>query len=550
MGKAIASKKPCIMCKSSDALTLYDTQTAYCFSCNTGFNKEQLASAGLINEGSKIKINSTIKPYKPRLEITQIAELKSIEIKDRKISKEITEFFKVKASFSESGFVDAFYYPYDNGEAYKVRNLPKAFQWVNKSNSLFGKELFNAGGRRLVITEGEVDALSVAQAGYDKYKKIYPVVSLSSASNVKSLIEHRAWIRSFGEVVLCLDSDEAGRKATEEAIKIIGLDKAKTTKLSEKDASDVLTKHGGYALLQAIFDAHFYIPSGIITKENLWQALESYTNIVSVPYPSCLNGVNEKLKGMRAGEITLFISGTGCGKSSVLREIMLHLITNTEDKIGIVSLEESPAETARKLSGMAINKNPANEEIPLDQLKEGFDKVFGDDRVILLDHQGSMNDTSIVDKLEYMCLKGCKYLFIDHITILVSEGVENLTGLEAQDKVMNDLLRISKRHHTWIGLVSHLRKSSNNTSSFEEGRLPNIDDIRGSGSIKQISFDIVAFARNLTAPAEQERNTIKMRVLKSRFTGLTGTVKGCFYNYLTGRLSALDEDVEFTPIED
>ena len=141
-------------------------------------------------------------------------------------------------------------------------------------------------------------------------------------------------------------------------------------------------------------------------------------------------------------------------------------------------------------------------------------------------------------------MRGCKYLFIDHITILVSEGVENLTGNEAQDKVMNDLLRLVKRHPVWIGLVSHLRKAPSNGKSFEEGKLPSIDDIRGSGSIKQISFDIISFARNLTAPAERERNTIKMRILKSRHTGLTGTVKGAYYNYDTGRLIGLEQDVE------
>jgi len=192
---------------------------------------------------------------------------------------------------------------------------------------------------------------------------------------------------------------------------------------------------------------------------------------------------------------------------------------------------------------MVLNRNPAKDEIPILELKEGFDKVFGDDRVIVLDHQGSMSDNSIVDKLEYMALMGCKYLFIDHITILVSEGVENLTGNEAQDKVMNDLLRIVKRHPVWIGLVSHLRKAPGGSKSFEEGKLPSLDDIRGSGSIKQISFDVISFARHLTATSEKERNSIKMRILKSRYSGLTGVVRGACYNYETGRLIGLTEDV-------
>ena len=104
----------------------------------------------------------------------------------------------------------------------------------------------------------------------------------------------------------------------------------------------------------------------------------------------------------------------------------------------------------------------------------------------------------IINQLEYMALSGCKYLFIDHITILVSEGADGLTGNEAIDKVMNDLLRISKQHDVWIGLVSHLRKMQQTGKSFEEGHMPTVDDIRGSGSIKQISHDIIAFSRNLS----------------------------------------------------
>lgn len=537
MGKIIQKNRPClnIECGSSDARQLYEDGTSFCFSCQSFFPKQ--ASEEQIIDTPKYTSDTK------KLTLDEIKELPTRGFKERNITKTVAEFFDVKVSYGENGEVDAHYYPYDDNKAYKVRKLPKTFYWIHKSESLFGKSKFNSSGKRLIITEGEIDALSVAQASYEKYKKIYPVVAMSSASMTKSLLENREWIRSFNEVVLCLDNDEAGNKATAEAIKLIGIDKVKVTKLPFKDANEVLCKNGGQALLQCIFDAAPYIPSGIVSKEDLWDALQNYNNALSVPYPPCLEGVNTKLKGMREGEITLFISGTGSGKSTVLREIMLHILNTTNDKIGIISLEESPAETARKLAGMVLNKNPAKEEIPLEELKVGFDQVFSDDRVVLLDHQGSINDNSIIDQLEYMCLTGCKYLFIDHITILVSEGVENLTGNEAQDKVMNDLLRLVKRHPVWLGLVSHLRKAPNNKGSFEEGRLPSIDDIRGSGSIKQISFDIISFARNLTADNERERNTIKMRILKSRYTGLTGSVKGAHYIYDTGRLVSSEMDI-------
>lgn len=45
-------------------------------------------------------------------------------------------------------------------------------------------------------------------------------------------------------------------------------------------------------------------------------------------------------------------------------------------------------------------------------------------------------------------------------------------------------------------------------------------------------------------PETVERNTIKMRILKSRYTGLTGVVKGAFYNYDTGRLTGIEEAID------
>jgi len=536
MGKVVVRNRPCLNkeCGSHDARQIYENGTSFCFSCQTWFKKQ---------DNEEEIVESTPKEFVKYAPLEEIKNYPIRGFKDRHIEKAVAEFFDVRVSYDFEGNIDTHYYPYGT-DAYKVRKLPKIFSWVGKSHDLFGRVKFNGAGKRLIITEGEIDAMSVAQASFDKYKKVYPVVGMSSAIMTKSLLEHRDWIRSFTEVVLMLDEDEAGRKVTEEAIKIIGIEKVKIAKLPCKDPNEVLIKFGSARLLQCTFDAAPYVPTGIITKEELWDALENYNKIPAVPYPECLEGVNSKLKGQRLGEIVLLISGTGSGKSTVLREIMLNDLLVTKDKIGIVSLEESPAETARKLAGMAINKNPAKEEIPLEELKKGFDEVFGDDRVVLLDHQGSISDSSIVDKLEYMCLTGCKYLFIDHITILVSEGSGDLTGNEAHDKVMNDLLRLVKRHPVWIGLVSHLRKSTSGKASFEEGRLPSIDDIRGSGSIKQISFDIISFARNIVSDNEVERNTIKMRILKARQTGLTGNIKGVRYNYETGRLSAVEHDVQ------
>ena len=122
--------------------------------------------------------------------------------------------------------------------------------------------------------------------------------------------------------------------------------------------------------------------------------------------------------------------------------------------------------------------------------------------------------------------------------------MEGLAGNEAVDKVMSDLLKLVKKHNIWLGLISHLRKSGG--KAFEEGNMASIDDVKGSGSIKQISFDIIAFSRNLIAEVEEERNKIKFTVLKSRFTGLTGPAGKAKYDRNTGRL--IEDITEFNVV--
>ena len=533
-------KTNCPDCGSKDNLTVYEDHS-FCYTPGCGYKKDDNSMAP--NRQMDTTLDDLVGSQQSTLDA--IAEYRSYPLDSRKISRDVVDHFNVKMSVDTDGKPESHFYPYTakgNIVAYKERKLPKEFRVHGsfKGIDLFGQAQAS-GGRTLVITEGELDAMSVAQAYLSKYSRFYPVVSIPSASATTVLLEQREWISSFETVVLLFDQDEAGRKATEAAAKIVGPGRCKVGTLPEKDPNETLQKHGPQRLMQSIWDAKTWSPAGILTGDSIWEKFVERQEVESVPYPACLAGLTTKLGGMRHGEITLFTSGTGSGKSTVIKEIVLDLLAKTDAKVGLISLEESIGDTAEKFISMALQR-PVMDPPPLDEatLKAGFDTVFGDERLVLLDHQGSVSDASLIDKIEYMALMGCKYLVLDHITIAVSEGTEGLTGNEAIDKIMSDLLKIVKRHDIWLGLISHLRKAMGGRS-FEEGNLASIDDIKGSGSIKQISFDIVAFARNLVAEDDIERNTVKFRVLKSRFTGRTGDAGAAVYDPKTTRLTAADE---------
>jgi len=523
----------CPKCDSHDALSYKEgDEWGYCFSCSRSTLLDPNATQSV-----------TPKENYSMHDLESISEYTSRGFKERGITKNVSEHYGVKVSYDATGEIASHFYPYTISNqvvAYKERKLPKSFVIHGdfKGVQLFGQSVCQ-GGKRIIITEGELDALAVAQAQFDKYSRFYPVVAIPSCTATGMVLEQREWLRAYDEVILMLDSDEPGQKATQAIAKIIGYDKIKIATLSEKDPCDMLIKHGGDSIMKAIFDARVFSPAGIVRGEQIWEQYKTQQETVSVPYPDCLSGLNDKLQGMRMGEIVLFTSGTGSGKSTVIKEIVLDILDKSEDMVGMVSLEESVGDTAQKFISMQLGKVNKPGFATDDEQYGAFKTVFGDERLVLLDHQGSVSDESLVDKMEYLALLGCKYIILDHITLAVSEGQAGKTGNEAVDSMMSDLLKLVKKHNIWLGVISHLRKGKNDQKSFEEGKMPDVDSIKGSGAIKQVSFDIVAFCRNMVAEDDAERNTIRFRVLKSRFTGNTGDCGNVRYNTTTGRLQAV-----------
>src|SRR6056300_801818 len=529
-------KTKCPACPSSDGFAIYDDGHGYCFVCNH-YEKN-------IEEEEDMAVAA---PQVTSLELfeSQLGDYRGCQ--ERGITKTIAEHYGVRATYDSERNITAYNYPsYKDNElvAYKVRTLPKQFKTVGDFKDVwpFGCQSFGMGGKRLVITEGEFDAMSVAQASMEHYNKIYPAISIASASNLKSLLQAREWMRSFEEVVLFFDNDVAGKKAIKDAANIIGIDKVKIASSTAKDPCELYQEKGKDGVMRAIWDAQPFSPAGIVVGHDpVWEQYLARRSTESVAYPDCLRGINDKTKGMRFGEITLFTSGTGSGKSTVIKEIVLDLLDKTEDKIGMISLEESVGDTAEKFIQMQLRQKLQEYDVSLEEQEQASKEVFGTDRLVLLDHQGSVGDESLIDKIEYMALMGCRYLILDHITIAVSEGAEGYSGNEAIDKVMSDLLKLTKKHNIWLGVISHLRKVQGGGSTFEQGKLPSMDDIKGSGSIKQISFDIIGFARDMANEDEEIRNTINFIVLKSRFTGKTGPAGHAKYNHDTTRLKYHDE---------
>jgi twinkle protein len=540
-------------------LQVFEDGGAKCFSCGAAFNfeKEYAAKNGTAVQWKEDNFRRN--HFKKELTIEDILSLPERGIKDRLITREVAKFFGVRASYLPDGTVERFYFPFTKQGTneivgFKMKNPAEKHDMLTMGSpkNLFGIEHFLNGGKRIVLTEGEEDTLAVAQMSMNQYNTIYPVASMGGVNQLSYLLDNRDILRKFDEIVIWFDADEQGIKASTEAAKILGADKCKIVSSNEKDACDTLRKFGSdsKAGWRYIWDAKPYSPAGIVHGEDTWAKYQEFKNLKFIPWPPFLTKLGRMTYGRALKTITLFAAGTGVGKSTLLREDFIHLLETTDYKIGCIFLEEDVGETTAAIMGMHLNRRlglPGVEITPEEELEAWQATIGQPGRVMLLDHQGSVSDGSLIDKIEFMALSGCRCIYLDHITIAVSD-TEDTNVNTAIDKFMSELLKLVKRHEVWIGVVSHLRKVKSGEDSFETGAPISEDDLKGSGSLKQISFQTIALSRNKMSENEAVRHRTDLYLLKDRKTGETGPAGAYSFVGSTGRLKeavVTEQEFEF-----
>lgn len=511
----------CDACGSSDGNSLYSDGHTYCHVCHTRTN------------GTEIK-ESYIPMKKGNLGFYEDSDCSAIT--DRNISSAVC----VKYGVKQDAVGQYHYYPYhdDTGmlTAVKTRNVGMKLFSIDGDFSkatLFGQNVFPKGGRYLTICEGELDALSAFQMMGAKY----PVVSVrnGAAAALKDCKTQFEYIDSFENIVLCFDADEPGQKAANQLAELFGA-KVKIMKMRTtlKDASDYLKINASREFLDDWWKAETYVPDGIVAGNTLWDIVSTPMEKAEINYP--YEGLNKLTYGIRKGELVMVTAGSGLGKSQFLREIVWHILQNTEDNIGMMFLEEGVRKTARSLMSLAVDKpiHLPDVEATEGELKDAFDRTLGTNRLFLFDHFGSSSLDNIVNRVRYMAKGlGCGYVVLDHISIIVSGGDVG-DERKALDSIMTRLRMLVQETGISLICVSHLKRPENR--GHEEGAATSLAQLRGSGSIAQLSDIVIGLERNGQATDMIERNTTHVRVLKNRFSGYTGGSCDLLYNPRTGRM--------------
>ena len=541
--KFVRHRLPCPKCGGSDPVSMNEDKSAHCFSCSTHFANYPEACKGNIVEVETKPTNTFLNSYTGSYGA----------LTDRDISEATSKKYGVRRVISSTNEISQHIYPFFNGNEIVgtktrfVENKNFSFAGTYEGTGLFGEQLFrNTGGKYLTITEGECDAM----ACYELMQSKWACVSLKRGASgaVKDIRESIEFVESFDNVVICFDNDKAGREAARDVARILKPGKAKimTFPNGYKDANDMLRQKKFQEFMSAWWEARTYTPSGILelsAQKKDWLHREIKE---SIAYP--WEGLNKKLYGLRKGELVTLTGGTGLGKSSVTRELEHWLIKNTEDNVGIVALEENWLRTADGIVSIEANDriylNERRGQYSEEQLMSLFEKVIPEGRVFIHAHLGATDIEEIFSKLRYIIVGcECKWVVVDHLHMLVnvlSEGDER-RGI---DMLMQRLRSLIEETGVGLILVSHLRRASGD-KGHEQGVEVSLSHLKGSQGIAQLSDCVIALERNQQASNEDEANTTRVRVLKSRYTGDTGLACSLRYNGETGRLFEVTEEETF-----
>ena len=522
--------EPCPSCGSRDNLARYSDGHGYCFGCHY---REHGSDTGVRN-------------YQPRQRQIQMnsdfVDGDYQYLSARNINEDTCKKWDYRVGELGGQPVQIANYKDSVGNrvAQKIRFRNKDFTVRGDMSDigLYGEHLWSGTGKRAVVCEGEIDAMSISQAQGNQWP-VYSVPT-GAAGAARAVRKSLELLNGYEEVVFCFDNDEAGIKASRECAQILPPGKARIAKLPLKDANDMLVQNRVQDLVNCLWQSKVFRPDGIVCGTELWDIVSAEDSMASVLYP--FTGLNNKTLGIRRGEIVTVTAGSGIGKSQVCREIANYILQQDET-IGYIALEENNKRTALGFMGLYLNKplHLGDAEIPKEEFREAFEHTLNTGRVYMYDHWGSLESDNLLNKIRYMVQGcGCNYIILDHISIVVS-GMEGGDERRAIDNMMTKLRGLTEEVNCGMILVSHLKRPQGN-KGHEDGARTSMAQLRGSAAIGQLS-DIVIGCERDQQGEYPDRTTV--RILKNRWTGETGECCLLDYDKTTGRLNEVAGVIDF-----
>lgn len=550
----VGPKAPCPDCGGKKCLQTYTDGHTFCFKCEVVTHPEGTTAAPL-----KV-VGGMDRDYGDLLDPGQQVDPWASKQK-RGITSDTLRRYGVFSGGYSGGKVVVYPYYSQDGElvAQKLRTAGKEFPVLKGPGytalnecQLFGRHVYgDKFDRQIIITEGEEDALAVAQSL--NFKVAVVSVNGGAGNAAKSIKANYLWLDRFADIVLWFDLDEEGQTATKEVAALFKIGKVRIAKASgfkpdskvpAKDASDMLQDNRPGDIQTVIFSAAAWRPAGIVNAaRDKSDVLANREGARVFDYPDCMPLLQEMTGGMYDGDVVYHVAGTGVGKSTQMREIMMHLVDQGV-KIAYFSFEDTKRDA--KLGLMSIRANtrlgmvpePRAPKSPTPEALAAFEKecdqydalmgkwhelTFKGGLVELFDPETA--DWAMEALLGYMryCVKalGVWAIFVDPMSFLTAGLDLNADERRVLDKIAAEIAKQGKELGCHTQIAHHLKRVGQGIP-HEEGAPTSLNELRSSGGLANFATAVVGWERNNQAEDPLWRVT-QARVIKPiRRTGRSG----------------------------
>lgn len=471
------------------------------------------------------KFKKQEKPIEPKLEAIQYLE-------SRGISEEVAKEYEITVQtdkpnilvfpfYDEKGVLQ--FVKYRKADYDKEKDKNKEWCEANCKPILFGMKQCKDFSR-LVITEGQVDSLSVATAG------IPNTVSVPTGAKGFTWVPYCwNWINQFEEIVVFGDFEKGHITLLDELsrrLKITVKHVREEDYKDCKDANEILKKYGKEQVRACVENA-------VIVPMKQVKPLSSVKNVDIFKLPKLQTGIRQVDRllygGLPFGGVTLISGKTGEGKSVLASQIMISAVSQgykcfaySGELVDFQFKNIMDFQIAGSRHIFEYQNGWGDSAYNISETNRNLISDWYDDKFWLYDNSIIENDEqeSLVSVTENVIMQyGVKVILLDNLmTAIDLEVAYGSDKYERQGLFVKKLARLATRHNVLILLVAHKRK--NNFSTNEN------DEISGSSDISNLAMVTIAYEKNNKIEPSQRL----CKVSKNRLFGKTET-KGYILDY-------------------
>ena len=393
----------------------------------------------------------------------------------------------------------------------KYRDGRKNFKLYKGAEKVFYNIDSIVGHKSCYIVEGEMDALSMHEVGVSNVISV-PNGATLSHNNLDYLDNCIDYFTDIDEVIIAVDSDEAGQALQQELIRRLGAEVCYTVYFDEcKDANEYLVKHGKEKLREALLKKKAVPLENVTTLKDVEADITDFVRNGFKPgYQVGLENFDE-IFSTYTGQ---FITVTGIpssGKSDFVDQMCVGYNKNYGWRTAYASPENMPTYLhAHKLMRKIWQDMPRANDIGSEQWNAVTEHV--NDNFFFIDMDRYTLDAVLKKGSELVKRKGIKCLVIDPFNkirdINGNAGDVNVYTMEYLTKIE----MFAKKHDVLVIVVAHPTKMyKDKDGNIEE---PTMYNIKGGGEWYDASYHGILVHRNY------EQKTVKAKVLKVKFQNL------------------------------